>query len=58
MLDSYQLPAIILTALLLPAFAQLYLRSRDTRTLLWFLGFLFAFLRMVQLYGLEPEGLF
>ena len=52
MLDSYQLPAIVLTALLLPAFAQLYLRSRDARTLLWFLGFLFAFLRMVEFYGI------
>ena len=50
--DSYQLPAIVLTALLLPAFAQLYLRSRDTRTLLWFLGFFFAVLRMLQFYDL------
>ena len=49
---SYQLPAFVLTALLLPAFAQLYLRSRDTRTLLWLLGFLFACLRMVQVYQL------
>jgi signal transduction histidine kinase len=47
---SYQLPAFVLTALLLPAFAQLYLRSRDTRTLLWLLGFLFACLRMAQVY--------
>lgn len=45
--DSYQLPATVLIALLLPAFAQLYRRSRDTRTLLWLLGFLFAFLRML-----------
>jgi signal transduction histidine kinase len=52
MFDSYQLPAIVLTALLLPAFAQLYVRSRDARTLLWFLGFLFAFLRMIQFYGI------
>ncbi|MDE3186106.1 MAG: hypothetical protein KGM96_01115 [Acidobacteriota bacterium] len=50
--DSYQLPAIVLTALLLPAFAQLYLRSRDSRTLLWLLGFFFAFLRMLQAYKL------
>jgi C4-dicarboxylate-specific signal transduction histidine kinase len=42
----------MLTALLLPAFAQLYWRSRDTRTLLWLLGFLFAFLRMLQSYQL------
>jgi len=34
--DSYHLPALILTVLLLPAFLQLYLRFRDTRTLLWF----------------------
>jgi len=50
MLDSYQLPAIIMTALLLPAFARLYLRSRDVRTLMWFLGFLFALFRMAQLF--------
>jgi len=50
MANSYQLPAFVLTALLLPAFAQLYLRSRDTRTLLWLLGFLFACLRMLQVY--------
>ncbi|MGO9433559.1 MAG: sensor histidine kinase [Terracidiphilus sp.] len=48
--NSDQLSAFVLTALLLPAFAQLYLRSRDTRTLLWLLGFLFACLRMVQVY--------
>jgi signal transduction histidine kinase len=47
---SYQLPAFVLTALLLPAFAQLYLRSRDSRALLWLLGFLFSCLRMVQVY--------
>lgn len=50
--DGYQLPAIVLTALLLPAFAQLYLRSRDKRTLLWLLGFFFACLRMLQVYDL------
>jgi hypothetical protein len=32
--DYYQVPALILTALLLPAFGYLYLRFRDTRTLL------------------------
>lgn len=47
--DFYQLPALILTALMLPAFAHLYLRFRDTRSLLWFLGFLFATLRMALL---------
>jgi signal transduction histidine kinase len=45
--DYYQIPALILTALLLPAFGHLYLRFRDTRSLLWFLGFFFAFLRMI-----------
>lgn len=50
--DGYQLPAIVLTALLLPAFAQLYLRSRENRTLLWLLGFFFASLRMLQVYDL------
>jgi len=50
--DSYHLPALVITVLLLPAFFQLYLRFRDTRTLLWFLGFLFAVIRMLQLYNL------
>jgi len=49
--DNYHLPALILTVLLLPAFLQLYLRFRDTRTLLWFLGFFFASIRMVQFYN-------
>lgn len=52
MADSYHLPALVLTVLLLPAFFQLYLRFRDTRTLLWFLGFLFAVVRMLQHYPL------
>ena len=50
--DSYQAPAFILTALLLPAFGYLYVRFRDTRTLLWFLGFFFAIVRMVLVYRL------
>jgi signal transduction histidine kinase len=50
--DSYHLPALVLTVLLLPAFFQLYLRFKDTRTLLWLLGFLFAVLRMMQYYNL------
>lgn len=50
--DSYHLPALVLTVLLLPAFFQLYLRFRDTRTLLWFLGFFFAAIRMLQFYNL------
>lgn len=47
--DYYQVPALVLTALLVPAFGYLYLRFRDTRTLLWFLGFLFAVFRMALL---------
>jgi signal transduction histidine kinase len=50
--DYYQVPALVLTVLLLPAFGYLYLRFRDTRTLLWFLGFLFATLRMLEHYNL------
>jgi signal transduction histidine kinase len=52
MSDNYQLPALVLTALLLPAFGFLYLRFRSTRTLLWFLGFLCAVIQMVLLYQL------
>ncbi len=52
MQDWYQVPALILTTLLLPAFGRLYLRSRDTRTLLWFLAFVFTIVRMVLLYPL------
>jgi len=52
MSDSYHLPALVLTVLLLPAFFQLYLRFRDTRTLLWFLGFFFSAIRMLQFYNL------
>jgi signal transduction histidine kinase len=55
--DYYQLPALILTALLLPAFGHLYFRFRDTRSLLWFLGFLFATLRMALLYRLGTGDL-
>ena len=50
--DYYQAPALVLTLLLLPAFGYLYLRFRDTRTLLWFLGFLFSVFRMLLLYKL------
>jgi signal transduction histidine kinase len=50
--DYYQVPALILTALLLPAFGYMYLRFRDTRSLLWFLGFLCAVFRMLLLYRL------
>ena len=50
--DWYQIPALILTTLLLPAFGHLYLRSRDIRTLLWFLAFIFTVARMVLIYPL------
>ena len=50
--DSYHLPTLILTVLLLPAFGQIYLRLRNARTLLWFLGFFFAVLHMLQYYNL------
>jgi signal transduction histidine kinase len=52
MFDSYYIPALVLTAFLLPVFGHLYRRYRDTRTLLWFLGFLFAIVRMVLFYRL------
>ncbi len=54
--DYYHAPALILTALLLPAFGYLYLRFRDTRNLLWFLGFLFSLFSMVFLYTISPKG--
>jgi len=50
--DLYQAPALILTAMLLPAFGYIYFRFRDARTLLWFLGFLFAIVRMLLTYKL------
>ena len=50
MQDWYEIPALVLTALLLPAFGRLYLRSRDTRTLLWFLAFFFAVVRILLLH--------
>ncbi|HEY1985890.1 MAG TPA: histidine kinase dimerization/phospho-acceptor domain-containing protein [Terracidiphilus sp.] len=51
--DWYQIPALILTTLLLPAFGHLYWRSRDTRALLWFFALFFSALRMFLLY---PTG--
>lgn len=48
--DYYYIPALVLTELLLPAFGYLYLRFRDTRTLLWFLGFFFAVISMVLVH--------
>ncbi len=52
--DQYHLPTLLLTALLLPAFGQLYLRTRTNRALLWFFGFLFATLGMLQRYRIGP----
>jgi signal transduction histidine kinase len=52
--DYYHGPALVLSALLLPAFGYLYLRFRDTRTLLWFLGFLLSLVSMVLLYVEGP----
>lgn len=49
--DIYHTPALILTALLLPAFGYLYLRYRDARTLLWFLGFFFSLLAELRFYA-------
>lgn len=53
MSEGYQLPAFVLTALLLPAFAYVYLRWRDKRTLLWLVAFLLACIRMLQVF---PAG--
>jgi len=50
--DYYHSPALVLTALLLPAFAYLYRRGRDTRSLLWLLGFFFSLVSMLLLYRL------
>jgi signal transduction histidine kinase len=48
--DYYHAPALVLSALLLPAFGYLYYRFRDTRTLLWFLGFAVALVAMTLHY--------
>jgi signal transduction histidine kinase len=53
--DTYITPALILTALLLPAFGYLYLRYRDARTLLWFLGFLFSLLAALRFFAAGRE---
>jgi signal transduction histidine kinase len=49
--DSYHTPALVLTAFLLPAFGYLYLRYRDARTLLWFLGFFFSLLAELRTFA-------
>jgi hypothetical protein len=48
--DIYQVPAIILMTLLVPAFAHLYLRNRDMRNLLWFLAFGLVLVRIYLMY--------
>jgi hypothetical protein len=48
--DYYQIPALVLAELLLPAFGYLFLRFRDARTLLWFLGFFFSVISMVLVH--------
>ena len=50
--DYYHAPALLLITLLLPAFGYLFLRFRDVRTLLWFLGFLLAGGQMLLHYRL------
>ena len=45
--DYYHIPALVLTELLLPAFGYLFLRFRDARSLLWFLGYFFSVMSMV-----------
>lgn len=56
--DTYHAPALILTALLLPAFGYLYRRNRDARTLLWLLGFLFSIVAMLLLYPMGSRTSF
>lgn len=51
--DYYHAPSLILTALFLPAFGYLYYRFRDTRTLLWFLGFVCSLASMLAMYPSE-----
>ncbi len=52
--DYYHGPALVLIALLLPAFGYLYLRFRDVRTLLWFLAYLLSLVSMLLLYHPWP----
>jgi signal transduction histidine kinase len=54
--DYYNIPALVLIELLLPAFGYLYLRFRDARTLLWFLGFFFAVISMVLVHFEGPSA--
>jgi signal transduction histidine kinase len=52
--DYFQIPALVLSELLLPAFGYLFLRFRDARTLLWFLGFFFSVISMTLVYFEGP----
>jgi signal transduction histidine kinase len=52
--DYYHIPALVLTELLLPAFGYLFLRFRDTRSLLWFLGFFCSVMSMVLVHFEGP----
>jgi signal transduction histidine kinase len=54
--DYYHVPSLVLSALLLPAFGYLYYRFRDTRTLLWFMGFVCSLASMVLLYPMGGES--
>ena len=54
MADYYHAPALALSALLLPAFGYLYFRFRDSRTLLWFLGFILVLVSMTLRYFQWP----
>lgn len=49
--DLYHTPALILTILLVPAFCQLFLRTRDIRNLLWFLAFVLVVVRGLLLHS-------
>jgi signal transduction histidine kinase len=54
--DYYHAPALILTALFLPAFGYLYLGFRNSRSLLWLLGFLFSIVYMALDYSLGSKA--
>lgn len=56
MQDWYQMPVLVLTTLLLPAFGYLYFRTRDTRNLLWFLAFIGVDFRLFLVPGATWEA--
>ncbi|HET7101072.1 MAG TPA: hypothetical protein VFJ52_07975, partial [Terriglobia bacterium] len=49
---SYQVFALTILVLLLPAFAQIYRRVRDAGTLLWFLGLCLAVVYQIEQFPL------